>query len=78
MMEEYTLYMVPGSRHSREADEALKQANLPYKKVLLNNRDLLSAAPFDLGIQKAPALCVSGKWYQGLKNIKEFILMNNR
>jgi len=76
MTKEYELYVIPGSRHSQEAERCLEQSNLPYKKVVLNNRDLLAAASIDLGIQKAPALYVEGHWYQGLRKIKDFIRKN--
>lgn len=77
MMEQAILYIIPGSRHSKEAEECLKQVQISYKKIELNNRDLLAAATFDLDIQRAPALYTNGYWYQGLTAIKEFTESNN-
>ena len=51
----------------------LKNNKIPVKTIVLNTRDLLNAAPYDLGIRRAPALYVRGRWYQGIKEIYEFI-----
>ena len=77
-MREIKLYIIPGSRHSEEAQKALREAGLLHRTIVLNTRDLLAAATFDLGIQKAPALYVGGKYYQGLKSIMDFIQRNNK
>ena len=69
----YELYVVPGSRHCMEAENLLKNSGIPLKTIELNNRDLLNAAPYDLGIQRAPALYVKGKWYEGIESIREFV-----
>jgi len=73
VMEENVLCVIPGSRHSKEAEEYLDGVGIPFKKIVLNNRDLLSAAPFDLGVSKAPALYMYGKWYEGLSSIRELL-----
>ena len=77
-MTEAKLVVLPGSRHSEEAQKLLNGVGLPHRTIVLNTKELIAAAPFDLGIQKAPALYFNGHWYQGLKEIKEFINHNNR
>ena len=72
-MGKYELYVVPGSRHCQEAKELLESNGIPIRTTKLDNRDLLNAAPYDLGIKKAPALYVKGRWYQGIKEIREFV-----
>jgi len=74
MIKKYELYVVPGSRHCIEARDLLERKGVPIKIIVLNNRDLLNAAPYDLGIQKAPALYVKGQWYQGIEGIREFVM----
>ncbi|RLF43851.1 MAG: hypothetical protein DRN09_04130 [Thermoplasmata archaeon] len=77
-MAEAKLFVLPESRHSKEAQILLKNTGLPCKIIHLNTKELIAAAPFDLGIKKVPALYVNGHWYQGLKEVKEFIRQNNR
>lgn len=77
-MMEAELFVLPVGRHSREAQKLLNDVGLPHKTIVLNTKDLIAAVSFDLGIQKAPALYFNGHWYQGLKEIKEFISHYNR
>jgi len=72
MAAKYELYIVPGSRHCREAKSILENSGIPIRTIELNNRDLLNAAPYDLGIQKAPALYAKGQWYEGIESIRKF------
>jgi len=80
-MEVYELVVVKGHEYSERArkmvEECLKEGVLgedaSLKVIELKDRDDLNAAPYDLGIQKAPALYVDGEWYEGLNKIREYL-----
>jgi len=72
IMGKYIFCMLPGSRHSQEAKELLESRGIPVTTIVLDG-DSLNAVSYDLGIKKAPALYVKGRWYQGIKEIREFV-----
>jgi len=77
----YELVVMEGHERSKMAKEMVERClgegilgeDGVLKVIVLRGRDDLNAAPRDLGIQKAPALYVGGKWYQGLNEIRNYL-----
>lgn len=72
----YTLYMLSGSQHSKEAKSLLDTANVEFMSKSISDSDQLSAVFFDLGISELPALVFGSTMAEGLENIRAFITTN--
>lgn len=73
MSNKYKLYTVSWSLHCIMAERLLSDAAIPFKKIDLNNWDLVAAAPRDLGIDRLPLLEGNDVFCEGLSKIKKFI-----
>jgi len=67
------LFILNGSRHSKRAEQMLKDNGMDYELVDASDPIILSRIDYDFHLTQLPALVTADSRFQGMDEIRAFV-----